>query len=274
MGRVGATAGGTVSGARKPKPPPKKGPVFLKFVDLSEEALEEIARLDTKAEVREVLKKNMGIDQSDGFRKEILCDLHYHNYSFCVSREFTADKISCFLSIMKRVLEEAVEKKLPVGEAFNVFKAWLLKHSVERPPWSIAVYTFDDVQAITDYVHGTFFRHYKLYMYAYMTRCDINFRVDRRGSAGIVPPKRPEPLLASFEEDPKEQPEFKHLFAKSEQELAAEALRKLQEGADKPEDRAALIKRKVEEGVKDLMEDFEEKLKAQDERFKEMLEGR
>merc|ERR1712232_1296612 len=155
----------------------------------------------------------------------------------------------------------------------DVFKSWLLKHSVERPPWSIGIFAFEDVQAITEYVHATFFRHYKLYMYTYMTRCDIDFHVDRRGGAGFPPPRISAPLTSSCEADPKSQPEFAHLFKPSEHELAEAALRRLQEPAEKPEDRSAMIKRKVEEGVKDLMDDFEKQLKEQDERFASMLEG-
>jgi len=294
MGRVGGAApdltsmnGGyntitSVTGSRKTKaaavtgkqkPPPLKGPVFLYFVDMSEDDVARAAAAGTKSEVRQILKDCMGIDQPEGLRTEVLCDLHYHNYAFCMSRDFSPDKIATFLAIMKRVLEEAVERKLPVDEAFDVFKTWLLKHSVERPPWSVGIFTFDDVQALTDYVHSTFFRHYKLYMHTYMTRCDVDIRVDRR-SAGLSLPRRQVPLRAADEDDPKANPTFAYLFRPSEHELAEQAMRKLQEPPQLAEDRAALIKRKVAEGVKDLMSDFETKLKAQDENFKAAIDGR
>jgi hypothetical protein len=255
----------------KTKPPPPKLPLFLYFHDVSEEDLNRVAAAPTKAEVRQLLKEFLTIDQDEGYRTEILADLHYHNYAFSVSRGFSVDKISTFLSIMKHVLEEAVERKLPVDEAFEVFKEWLLKHSVERPPQSVGVFAYDDTQAIMDYAHGSFFRHYKLYMYVYMTRCDINFCMEG-GQGGFVPPQRPLPLLIANEVDPKAQKEFAHIFRPTEAELAEEAMRKLREGkGDGKEDRAALIKRKVDEGVKKLMENFEGKLKEQDERFRAQL---
>eukprot|EP00929_Paragymnodinium_shiwhaense_P045329 TRINITY_DN23174_c0_g1_i1.p1 TRINITY_DN23174_c0_g1~~TRINITY_DN23174_c0_g1_i1.p1 ORF type:complete len:281 (-),score=91.43 TRINITY_DN23174_c0_g1_i1:90-932(-) len=252
----------------KVKPPPPKGPLFLYFVDISEEDLARVAAAETKDEVRRLLKEFMKIDQSEGLATEILADLHYHGYAFCLSRNFSAPKISTFLSIMKRVLEECVERKLPVEEAFHEFKTWLLKHSVERPPQSVGIFAYEDTQAILEYVHGSFFRHYKLYMYVYMTRCDVKVRL-QRNPAGLVGPPQALPLYADCEVDPKQQPEFAHIFRQSEKEAAEEALRKLH-GGDK-EDRAALIKRKVDEGVKKLMESFETQLKDQDERFKTMM---
>eukprot|EP00927_Polykrikos_kofoidii_P040850 TRINITY_DN34846_c0_g1_i1.p1 TRINITY_DN34846_c0_g1~~TRINITY_DN34846_c0_g1_i1.p1 ORF type:complete len:296 (+),score=72.14 TRINITY_DN34846_c0_g1_i1:149-1036(+) len=295
MGRTGGVSGGAAGGdvggttqatprtigrgkaaaaKKKVKPPPLNGPLYLNFTDVSEEDLAEIAAVKTKEEVRRLLQKCLDIDQPEGFRTEALCDLHYHNYAFCVSRSFSAEKISTFLSILKRVLEEAVERKLPVEEAFDVFKDWLLKHSVERPPRSKGVFTFEDVQAIMDHVHNTFFRHYKLYMYVYMTRCDIDFRVDRRRPA-IAPPPRSLTLDAEREEDPRTQPEFAHIFAPTKEELEeAERRRMADPAGEKERDRATLIKQKVEEGMKKLMDNFEQQVKQQDERFKTMLEAK
>merc|ERR1712232_826758 len=129
------------SGAKKPKPPPLKGPLFLYYADITEEELMRVAAAETKDEVRRLLQEYMKIDQAEGLATEILLDLHYHDYAFCVSKNFSYAKISTFLSIMKRVLQECVERKLPVEEGFHVFQTWLLKHSVERPPKSVGIFT-------------------------------------------------------------------------------------------------------------------------------------
>jgi len=266
---LGVTATTTTTTAPA-KPPAKKGPVFLYFTDVSEEDMSRITAAASKAEVKQLLKGCMKIDQAEGFRTEILADMHYHNYGFCGAHGFTAIKSSTFLSIMKLVLEEAVGRRLTASEAFDVFKDWLLKHSVERPPWSVGVFTFDDVKAVMDYVHNTFFRHYRLYMYVYMTRCDLGISIDGAHTFINMPPARPLRLRLENEVPPKDQPELAHLYGPTETELAEER----QAAGGAADDRATIIKKKVDAGVEKLMQRFEERIQEQDGRFQSLLDGK
>merc|ERR1712039_717754 len=206
----------------------------------------------------------MHIDQEEGFRTETLADMHFHNHSFCVSRNFAPNKTSTLLSIMKLVLEESVSNRLPVNESFDVFKTWLLKHAVDRPPWSVGIFTFEDVQATMDFVHNTFFRQYRLYMCAFMTQCNLDFRIN--DVIGLVAPPiiPPSIMKADFVTKKEEQPELAHLFKPTEAEHLEAEQRRLQAA---PEDKETMIKRKVEEGMKTLMANFEDRLRQQDEDF-------
>jgi len=230
-----------------------------------------IAAVESKAEVKALLKDCMKIDQAEGFRTEILADMHYHNYSFCVSRDFSADKTSTLLSLMKSVFEEAISQRLAVDDAFDVFKGALLKHSVDRPPWSVGIFTYEDIKAIMDYVHNTFFRHYRLYMHVFMTHCDMSFHLDELSGGIAPPPIRPLPMRAEDEVDPRAQPELTQLFRPEFEQEAAERARA---GEAPAEDRAALIKRKVDVGVAKLMEKFEQMLQVQDEKFANQMATR
>jgi hypothetical protein len=264
-----AYAGGRYVSAGPPVAPGRERsqerPVFLYFSDVSEEDLAKAAEAKAKEEVKRLLQGCMGINQAEGFRTESLADMHYHNYAFCMSRDFSPEKTSTFLSIMKLVLEEAVKRRLVVDEAFNVFKEWVLKHSVERPPWSVGIFTFDDVKAITEYVHNTFFRHYRLYMYVFMTQQDLTFRVDDSGE-GLTPPTmrvqamRPEDL----QEEPWAQP-----TEVEGPEVVAERSQK--RDAASPEERAAFIKGKIEARFKDLKGAYEARLKELELREQEVL---
>jgi len=249
-----------------------KKPLFLYFTDLSESDLERIGAAESKAQTKQLLKECLQIDEAKGFKTEILADMHYHNYTFCLSREFVPAKTSTFLSIMKAVLDEAVSKRLEAEGAFDVCKELLLKHGVERPPWSVGIFSFDDVKAIMEYVHHTFFRHYRLYMYAFMTHCDLSFCVDHPSGNVAPPTARILTLTLQDEVDPRTQPELAHLFKPSEAELAEAEMRKLR-GEISPEEKAAQIKKKVDEGVQKLMDSFEERLRAQDEKFQAMLDS-
>lgn len=254
------------------KPTFEMRPLFLQFTDVAEADVERLEKAGTKTEVKQVLSECLNVDQSEGFFKDILADLHYHNYGFCIDHKLTPVKTSCFLSIMKVVLEESVSRRLLVEDAFQLFKDWLLKHSVERPPKSVGIFSFEEIQKIMEYVHNTFFRHYRLYMYVYMTHCNMAFRAEELDVGIVVPYSRPLPLPVMSEIEAKDQPEFAHLFVPSEREQAEATMRNIRD-RDKPEDRALVIKRKVDEGVQQLMARFEDKLKEQDARFSALLEA-
>jgi len=241
----------------------------LQLTDVLEADVDRLRKASSKDEVKQILAECMKIDQSDGFRTDILADLHYHNYSFCVSCELDAVKTSCFLSIMKVVLNESVSNRLPVQDAFGLFKDWLLKHGVARPPKSVGIFTFEEIKRIMEYAHNTFFRHYRLYMYVYMTHCNMQLRAEDLDVGIVVPHSKPLPLPATSELEVKDQPEFAHLFAAVEQ---AEATMRTTR-TDKSADRASIIKKKVDDGVQELMARFEGKLKEQDDRFQTMLSG-
>ena len=46
-----------------------------------------------------------------------------------------------------------------------MFKELLLRHSVQRPPHSLAIFNLDDVKAINDFVQDSYFRYYNMYLY-------------------------------------------------------------------------------------------------------------
>merc|ERR1719291_1671525 len=105
-------------------------------------------------------------------------------------------------------------------------------------------------------------------MYAFRTHCNFDFRVDdvAMGLAPALP--RPLVLKPADKVDPKEQPELADIFRPSEAELAEAEARRLREQNPVPEDRAALIKRKVDDGVKKLKEKFEKQLEDLDAKYK------
>ncbi len=43
-------------------------------------------------------------------------------------------------------------------------------HSVQRPPYSIGLFTLAEMKAILAWILDTYYRHYKLYMYAFTDR--------------------------------------------------------------------------------------------------------
>ena len=63
-------------------------------------------------------------------------------------------------------MKQLLAKRLSEEKSFAIFKELLVRHSVQRPPHSLAIFNKDDVQAINDHVQDTFFRFYNMYIYA------------------------------------------------------------------------------------------------------------
>jgi len=251
------------------EPPKPARPLFLTFTDVTEEDLKQMAAISAKADIKLMLNDRMNVDQSEGYRTEILKEFHFHNYSFCLTQGMAPEKTSTFLSIMKVMFEEICLRRLTMNEAFNFFKGWLLKHSVQRPPFSVGVFTFEDVKAITEFVHNTFFRHYKLWMYAYVTHRDVELRV--RVDDLVPPAPKLATLWGSAIVDPKDQPELRSMFEH------AEALNQemfMQQEALNYETKAERVKRILESRIGDLMQNFEDQLKEQDEKFVAQIENK
>lgn len=83
---------------------------------------------------------------------------------------YAADKLSTLFSIMKEVHKRSTENKMPIERSFALFKSFMLMHSVQRPPYSVGVFTLPEFRAILDWGLDTYYRHYKLYQYAFTDR--------------------------------------------------------------------------------------------------------
>mmetsp|Transcript_36518 Transcript_36518/g.66936 ORF Transcript_36518/g.66936 Transcript_36518/m.66936 type:complete len:201 (+) Transcript_36518:82-684(+) len=169
------------------KPPAPRGPLFLMYTDVTQEVLDRLAAASSREEVRQVLKECMKIDEEPGLRTEILADFHYQNYSFCVAKDFSQEKTSTFLSVMRQVLDDAISLRLDVDCASDVARDWMLKHAVQRPPFSVGIFTYSDVKAALEFAHHTFFRHFKLYMYTFRTLCNMELTLNT--SVGMPKPE-------------------------------------------------------------------------------------
>jgi hypothetical protein len=144
-------------------------------------------------------------------RSAILLDLYFYTLSFARLNGFSNEKTSTLFSIIKAVHSQAIciiplphfhflslfptpklTEYLPfvcfffllsatpffkIEEHFDFFKKLLVKHSVERPPFSVEIFSLDDVKTIIDYVANTYFRHYKLYLYAFTKKPVVNLSV-------------------------------------------------------------------------------------------------
>ena len=113
---------------------------------------------------KRLLGAYFSVDSSAGAPREVLLERQWNNWSFARDRLVTAEKVSCFLSIMQRVLKEDCARGMEgVDESFDRFKALVLSHAVERSPRSVGIFTRADVAAIVAFAVSSYFTQYRLY---------------------------------------------------------------------------------------------------------------
>lgn len=154
--------------------------LFLTWADLSEAQLKEIFFLtDPKPTApkttKEALARAIGLEGfASDLRKDVELDLCMDVLAKCQSMELSYEKTSCFFSIMKSTHNQAIHERMPVDRCFTNFKELLLKHSVHRPPYSIAVFTLPELKVLSEWGLEHYFRYYKLYQYIYTPRIKVS----------------------------------------------------------------------------------------------------
>lgn len=88
------------------------------------------------------------------------------NLEFAIKQKFTARKLGCFLEIMNRVLCILIVDRPSEDSLYETFKDLLLRHAIQRPPVSLAIFNLADVKAVDLFVQDTLFKHFDMYAYA------------------------------------------------------------------------------------------------------------
>jgi len=165
-------------------------PKICVWSDLTTEHLDVIFSASTNENLMSVLADICKIEDSDDIKNQILLEFYFHTIQFSKSKGMNYAQTSSLFTIMKLVHAMCTSTPYNNNKAtFAYFKQLLVKHSLQRPPYSIGVFDVSQVQAITDYALNTYFRHFDMYKYAFTpkVRVDISFHYD-----GI--PETPEPV--------------------------------------------------------------------------------
>ncbi|XP_015267637.1 PREDICTED: coiled-coil domain-containing protein C16orf93 homolog isoform X2 [Gekko japonicus] len=148
-----------------------------KYLDVH--SMDLIDKTQSTDELKSLLSELLSLqDFQSNPRSAILLDLYFYSIQFCRQQGFNREQTSAFVSIVKDTHEACVETPLPnVEECYNYFTELVFCHSIRRPPFSIDLFSQDQLVLITDYVINTYFRHFKLYKYAFtpQVRLDISF---------------------------------------------------------------------------------------------------
>jgi len=76
---------------------------------------------------------------------------------------------------VKAVHVKAVSETQTIANSFGFFKLLATQSSVQRPPYSLGIFSFAEMKEMSEYMLSTYYRHYKIYQYAFTTlvRMDV-----------------------------------------------------------------------------------------------------
>ncbi|CAK8675863.1 unnamed protein product [Clavelina lepadiformis] len=160
---------------------PKK-PRLCVWTDLNVHDMDQLLQCGSTSESGIVLKKIFDIDDSP--RGQILLDLFLHTIAFSKLQKFSKEQSSAYFSIVKQTHEICTSTPFGnVEECFAFFRELVLIHSVHRPPWSLEIFNTEQIETITTHVINTYFRHYKLYKYAFTPKVKLDLSFEYEGLA-------------------------------------------------------------------------------------------
>lgn len=130
------------------------------------------------------LSSRLGRGETGKSDKQALIELDLFTYAilFCKKHAFSPEQLSAFFTILKSVHCMCISTPYDnFQDSFVYFRELLLRHSVHRPPFSTSLYSLSEGKAITDYVLSTYFKHFKLYKYAFTKRVQLNLKFHYSG---------------------------------------------------------------------------------------------
>lgn len=115
-------------------------------------------------------------------RAQITQDLFYYMVLFARKNNFQPDQLSTLFTILKTLHLFCISSPYDNMEScFQLLQDLLLCHSIHRPPYSTLLYDLNQVKLITDYLLQTYFKHFKLYKYAFTKRVLLDIHVKYEG---------------------------------------------------------------------------------------------
>ena len=108
--------------------------------------------------------------------KDIMIDLIHDAILFTNDNQFSYAKSILFLTIYIAIFQQVILK--PFWEPNKVYKQYekcILMHSVERPPFSVAIFNLADIKVIHEYFMYSFFRNLKFIMNCFTKEPILSF---------------------------------------------------------------------------------------------------
>ncbi|VTZ69419.1 CLAMP domain-containing protein, putative [Plasmodium chabaudi chabaudi] len=107
--------------------------------------------------------------------KKIVTDLFYNILIYCIGINLSIREISTFLSIQKYIFLKLVNGYENIINLFLQFKNIILKHSINRKPNYIKIFSYSSTKLLIKYSINNFFKKFAFYKFIFNPIYKINF---------------------------------------------------------------------------------------------------
>lgn len=102
-------------------------------------------------------------------------DLYVYTFLFGLKQKFSTAQLSTLLSVVKKLHEMCISTVFDnQSEVLTYFQELMVQHSVNRPPFSVCIFSPSEVKSINEYILSTYLKHFKLYKYAFTRKVHLN----------------------------------------------------------------------------------------------------
>lgn len=118
----------------------------------------------------------------------VLLELYGHLMLFSKASQLAPFKASTLFGIVHHVHENSMCGRYTRAESYDLLRQLIVQHSVHRPPYSTMVFNVREVQDIDTYLMSTYYRHYKMYVYCFVSREVATLRTVMVSDLAEAPP--------------------------------------------------------------------------------------
>jgi len=204
---------------------------------------------------------------------EILSKLYFINLRFAVENKFTAEKTSTLFSVLKLTHFTSMGRCLTADQSMDELKRLLVEHSVERPPYSVGIFSSNDIRCITDHVADNYYRHYKLYRYILTKKRVLDFSIK---ADTVEVPAPVKPLHEAMTEDDVREPDIEKVAEEEPKQLTEEEVALAEEKEDEDllsDPKTDMIQKLVAKRLENVKEQVEKEFKEQEEAYQRVIEA-
>lgn len=160
------------------------------WIDFSLTDIEELLAVSSDREGLSCeLRQKLGLKSVDNAKQDLIeLDLYIYAFLFGIKQEFSSAQLSTLLGIVKRLHAKCISTVFDnQGDSLQFFQQMMVQHSVRRPPFSLCVFSPNEVKKINEYILSTYFKHYKLYKYAFTRKVRLNLTLSYAGQVEPEP---------------------------------------------------------------------------------------
>ena len=126
---------------------PHAEPPCLLWSDLKPEHVAQLDEATSEKDTKAIVTEALGFDLlGDTPQQHALVEFFVNLLGFTASHDFSAEKTSAAFSLFRKTHADMAEHFLPASQTWDYFQALLLAHAIQRPPYSVGIFTLSEVK--------------------------------------------------------------------------------------------------------------------------------